>query len=142
MISVPRPVGLALLLLLLFLGAAVTLQVWLLRETRQLKNLAIEEQRARLGRVVSVTGLPPERWDAAFQKELGAMLGGTVQVYRTAAPLPPVSTATQSLTFTQAVGGSPGWEARVSFAPPALLRVQILHERMLVTVVLLALLLA
>lgn len=142
MISVPRPVGLALLLLLLFLGAAVTLQVWLLRETHQLKSLAIEEQKARLGRIVSVSGLPPERWDAAFQKELGAMLGGTVQVYRTSAPIPPVASPLQSLTFTQGVGGTPEWTARVSFAPPALIRVQILHERILVTVVLLALLLA
>src|SRR6187551_2696468 len=126
MISVPRPVGLALLLLLLFLGAAVSLQVWLLRETRQLQNVAIEEQRTRLERVISVSGTPPERWDASFQKELGAMLGGTVQVYRTSAPPPPAAMARKSLSFTQVVGSTPGWEARVSFAPPALLRVQVL----------------
>jgi len=137
----PRPIGLAVLLLLLFLGAAVALQAWLLRETRQLQNLAIEEQRERLGRVIAVSGLPPEKWDAAFQKELGAMLGGTVQLYRANAPAP-APAALRSLSFTQALVAAPGWEARVIFAPPALLRVQVLHQRILAAIVLLALLLA
>ena len=64
------------------------------------------------------------------------MLGGTVQIYRTSAPVPPAATTAKSLTFTQVVGSTPGWEARVSFAPPALLRVQALHERILVAIVL------
>lgn len=137
-----RSVGLAVLLLLLFLGAAVALQAWLLRETRQLQNLAVEEQRARLDRILAVSGLPPERWDATFQRELGAMLGGTVQLYRkNAAPARPAMPA-KSLTFTTDVAGAPGWEARAIFAAPALIRVQVLHQRILATVVLLALLLA
>jgi signal transduction histidine kinase len=137
-----RPVGLAVLLLLLFLGAAVALQAWLLRETRQLRHLALEEHRERLTRVLAVSGLPPERWDATFQKELGAMLGGTVQLYRTTAPATAPAATPKSLTFTQALAHAPGWEARVTFAPPALIRVQVLHQRILAAIVLLALLLA
>ncbi len=137
-----RSIGLAVLLLLLFLGAAVTLQVWLRRETRQLQSLAIDEQRARLGRIIAVSGLPPERWDAYFQRELGAMLGGTVQLYRKETPPPVTAAATTTLTFTDPVVNAPGWEARVTFAVPALIRVQVLHQRILATIVLLALMLA
>ena len=50
-----RSLGLALLLLLLFLGATVTLQWWLRRETRQLQGVAVEEARARLVRAVAVS---------------------------------------------------------------------------------------
>jgi len=137
-----RSIGLAVLLLLLFLGAAVTLQVWLRRETRQLQGLAIDEQRSHLGRIIAVSGLPPERWDAYFQRELGAMLGGTVQLYRKETPPPVPTAATGSLTFTDPVANAPGWEARAVFAVPALIRVQVLHQRILATMVLLALMLA
>src|SRR3954467_10648413 len=40
------------------------------------------------------------------------------------------------------IAAAPGWEAHVNFAVPALIRVQVLHQRILATVVLLALLLA
>jgi signal transduction histidine kinase len=137
-----RSVGLAVLLLLLFLGAAVALQAWLLRETRQLQKLAIEEQRTRLERIIAVSGLSPERWDATFQRELGAMVGGNVQLYRkNAAPARPATPA-KSLAFTTELSGAPGWEAHATFVIPALIRVQVLHQRILATVVLLALLLA
>jgi signal transduction histidine kinase len=136
-----RSIGLALLLLLLFLTAALALQWWLGRETRQLQHLAIEEQRSRVGRIVAVSGLPPERWDAYFQQELGAMVGGTVELYRQQNP-PPARTPAGHLTFTEAVGTVPGWEARVTFPVPALLRAQVLHQRVLAIVILLALLLA
>jgi signal transduction histidine kinase len=137
-----RSLGLALLLLLLFLSAALTLQWWLNRETRQLQTVAIEEQRARLVRAVTVSSRPPEKWDQAFQRELGAMLDGTVEFFRSDSLPPAGAHAASALTFTQDVAGAPGWQVRVVFAPPALLRVQILHQRMVAVIVLLALLLA
>jgi len=138
-----RPIGLAVLSLLLFLAAAVGLQSWLLRETRQLQRLAIEEQREKLGRILAVSGLPPAKWDPTFQRTLGAALGGTVQLYP-AGKTPPVTTPAEekALSFTTTLAQAPAWEARVTFAAPALLRVQVLHQRILTTVVLLALLLA
>lgn len=137
-----RSIGLAVLLLLLFLCAALTLQWWLVRETRQLQNSAIEEQRSRLGRILAVSGLPPEKWDAYFQRELGAMVGGNVQLYRHDAPPPALPAGASTLTFTDKVVNAPGWEARVTFAPSALLRSQVMHQRILTVIVLLALLLA
>lgn len=136
-----RSIGLALLLLLLFLVAALSLQWWLVRETRQLQRIAIEEQRARIGRIIALSGVSAERWDAYFQKELGVMVGGTVEFYRTGQP-PATPVPAGSLSFTEKVGNVPGWEARVSFAAPALFRTQVLHQRIFAVVILLALLLA
>jgi signal transduction histidine kinase len=138
-----RSLGLALLLLLLFLGATLSLQWWLARETRQLQNVAVEEQRARLSRAVTVSGRRPAKWDAAFQRELGAMLGGTVQLLKPdARPAPGPREDALGLSFVEELPGAPGWRAQVQFSPPALLRVQVLHQRTLVAIVLLSLLLA
>jgi len=136
-----RSLGLALLLLMLFLGATVTLQWWLRRETRQLQGLAVEETRERLVRAVAVSGRLPDAWDAAFERELGAMVGGTVELFRTDQP-PAVLPAGSTLSFIQELAGAPGWQVRVAFSPPALLKVQVLHQRVLATMVLLSLLLA
>ena len=137
-----RSIGLAILLLLLFLGLALTLQWWLVRETRLLQNLAIEEQRGRLDRIFAVTALPPEKWDATFQRELGAMLGGSVQLYRDGATIPVPPAGPNSLSFSERITVAPQWEARVTFAAPALLRSQVMHQRIMAVIVLLALLLA
>src|SRR5882757_8256337 len=127
-----RSLGLALLLLLLFLGATVTLQWWLRRETQQLQGVAVEETRERLARAVAVSGRLPDKWDAAFQRELGAMLGGTVELFRADTP-PAVPPGGATLSFTQEVAGAPGWQVRVTVTPPALLKVQVLHQRVLTT---------
>lgn len=136
-----RSMGLALLLLLLFLGAAITLQWWLRQETRQSQTVAVSEARERLSRALAVSGRPPEQWDAAFQNELGAMLGGTVTLFRADAPAA-AGTARGPLTFEQDVAGFPGWRARAALSSPALLKVQVLHQRVIATVVLLSLLFA
>jgi signal transduction histidine kinase len=70
------------------------------------------------------------------------MLGGTVEVYRTGTPPAVSAAAGSSLQFTQEIAGSPDWQVRVTFATPALIRVQILHQRILAVIVLLSLLLA
>ncbi|MBI2812710.1 MAG: hypothetical protein HYX71_00300 [Opitutae bacterium] len=136
-----RSLGLALLLLLLFLGAAVTLQWWLHRETRQLQAVAVEEMRTRLVQAVAASSRPPAQWDAAQLREFSAWLGGTLELLRQAPP-PGDSPAGPLLTVTQTLAGTPGWQARVTFAPPGLLRVQILQQRVLAAMILLALLLA
>lgn len=136
-----RSLGLALLLLLLFLGAAVTLQWWLHRETRHLQTVAVEELRARLTQAVTISTRPPAQWDDALLREFGALLGGTVELFRITSP-PADSPAGPLLSFTQSLAGAPGWQVRVTFAPPALLKVQVLQQRVLAAMVLLALLLA
>lgn len=136
-----RSLGLALLLLLLFLGAAVALQWWLRRETGQLQGVAVEEVRERLARALAVSDRSPASWDAAFRRELGALLGGTVEYFPGAVQPAPASPGT-ALAFTQKVAGAAGGQIRVAFTPPALLKVQVLHQRVLAAMVLLALLLA
>jgi signal transduction histidine kinase len=137
-----RSLGLALLLLLLFLGATVTLQWWLAHETRELQAAAINEQRAHLLRAVVVGGRAPENWDAVFQNELGAMLGGTVELVKPDAPPEPIPRDFRGLSLIQDLPSAPGWRAQVQFAMPALLRVQMLHQRTLAVIVVLSLLLA
>ena len=137
-----RSLGLALLLLLLFLGATLTLQWWLVRETRQLQAIEVNEQRAHLLEAIAASERPPEKWDGIFQKELGAMLGGTVEFLRPNANPSPLPRDFTGLAFTQELPTAPGWRAQVSFATPALLRMQVLHQRTLAVIVVLALLLA
>jgi signal transduction histidine kinase len=136
-----RSLGLALLLLLLFLGAALTLQWWLARETSHLQSAEVVETRSRLVHAVTASGRTPAQWDAGFQAELGVMLGGSVEFFQGNLPPNPPPHAGTALTFLQDLPVA-GWRARVSFAPSALLRVQILHTRMLAAIVLLAVLLA
>lgn len=136
-----RSLGLALLLLLLFLAATITLQWWLRRETRQLQVVAVEEAQDRLARAIAVSGRSPDQWDEAFQRELGALLGGSVALVR-AESADAASPAGKPLTFVQDLPGAPGWQARAVLAPPALLRVQVLHQRVIATMVLLSLLFA
>jgi signal transduction histidine kinase len=137
-----RSLGLALLLLLLFLGTTLTLQWWLGRETRQLQGIAVTELRERLGRTIALSGRPPDRWDAAFMRELGAMVGGTVELYRKDRPPAALPAPGSGLRFTQDIATAPDWQVDVTFATPALIRVQILHQRILAAIVVLALLLA
>jgi signal transduction histidine kinase len=136
-----RSLGLALLLLLLFLGAAVAVQWWLHRETRQLQTLAVDELRERMNSVLASSGRPPGQWDARFLRELGAMVGGSVELFPADKPLKS-PTVNPELTFTEKLADAPGWQVRVTFATPAMLRVQILNQRIMAVIVLLALLLA
>jgi signal transduction histidine kinase len=136
-----RSLGLVLLLLLLFLGATVTLQGWLRRESGKLQVQAVEEAQERLARAIALSGRPPAQWDAAFQRELGALLGGAVSLERSDAPPPPAVTG-KAIHFVQEIADAPGWHARAMFSPPALLRVQVLHQRVIATMILLSLLFA
>jgi signal transduction histidine kinase len=137
-----RSLGLALLLLLVFLGATVTLQWWLRRETGRLQAAALEDTRERFMRAVAVSGRPPEQWDASFRRELGAMLGGAVEVLAPGEPVAAGARGDKMLRFVQDIPGHPDWKARVTFSPPAVIRVQVLHQRVMAALVVLALLCA
>lgn len=138
-----RSLGLALLLLLLFLGATVTLQWWTARETRQLQTAAIAEQRARFTQAIVVGGLTPAKWDATFQREFEALLGGRIVLLPPGTePARETGDSRNTLTFVQELPGAPGWRAQVHFAAPAILRMQVLHQRTVTVIVLLALIIA
>ena len=78
-----RYLGLALVPLLTFLAVAMAGQAWLQRETRRLKADAIAARRAQLAQALEIIHRAPETWDESFQRELGALLGGTVTLYQT-----------------------------------------------------------
>jgi signal transduction histidine kinase len=137
-----RSLGLGLLLLLLFLGATITLQWWLRRESGQLQALAVEETRARVVRAVAVSARPPGQWNEAFAGEMGALVGGKIELVHLAEGVPPGSAAGSGTSLVQDFPGYPGWQLHVTLVMPALIRVQILHQRVLVVLVLLSLLLA
>lgn len=137
-----RSLGLSLLLLLLFLGATVTLQWWLNRETRQLQATAIAEQRVHLLQAVTISGKSPQNWDATFQQELGAMLGGTLQLVKPGDAPAPAPRDFHGLSLIQDLPSAAGWKAQVYFAMPAILRMQVLHHRTVAVIVVLSLLVA
>ena len=135
-----RHLSLALVLLLVFIAAALAAQFWLERETRQLQAEGIAAKRAQLLKALEVLPRPPAEWDADYQRTLGAILGATVTV-RPANPAAaaPARTAGQ-LAFDQALPGDPALAAHVTFAPAPTGRLFILHQWMIVAVLLLALL--
>ncbi|MDD2764100.1 MAG: sensor histidine kinase [Opitutaceae bacterium] len=135
-----RPLVIALVLLLVFLAAALTAQAWLQRENRRLQTDAVAARRAQFVQALEITRRPAETWDEAFQHELGTLMGGTVTLHRGEPPLgnPP---GPGLLGFDYRLPGGGDFTARVTFATPAASRLAILHERMLVAVILLALLL-
>ncbi|MEO6996054.1 MAG: ATP-binding protein [Lacunisphaera sp.] len=137
-----RALGLSLLLLLLFLGATVTLQWWLNRETHQLQTSAIAEQRAHLLQAIAISGKSPQNWDATFQQAVGAMLGGTLELVKPGdAPLP-APRDFHGLSLIQDLPSAPGWKAQLHFSMPAILRIQVLHHRTVAVIVVLSLLVA
>jgi signal transduction histidine kinase len=138
---VTRHLSLALALLLVFLTAALTAQIWLERETRRLQTDAIAAKRAQFLKALEVMAPPPTIWGEDFQHDLGAVLGATVSIRRGTPPLSPPGPEAGLLSFEHVFPGEPGFYAHVAFAAPASNRLVALHQRTLVAVLLLALLL-
>jgi signal transduction histidine kinase len=148
-----RYLGLALIPLLAFLAVAVTGQAWFERETRRLQADAVAARQAQLVQALAITHRAPETWDESFQRDLGALLGGTVTlVHGSGMGILPVSEGTSKimggtpvprgeLGFDYPFPGAAGLHARVTFPAPAANRLIVLHQRMFAAVVLLALVL-
>jgi signal transduction histidine kinase len=160
-----RYLGLALVPLLTFLAVAAAGQAWLQKETRRLQADAIAARRAQLAQALEITHRTPETWDESFQRELGALLGGTVTLFDSNdATVLPVSDAPPQtgmgvsslsdgksnfagralaprggLCFDYPLPGTTGFHARIAFAEPATHQLIVLHEQMLAAIVVLAL---
>jgi signal transduction histidine kinase len=87
--SLTRLIGYSLLLLLVFLAATLGAQSWLRQQTQRLRAEAIESKRVQFDAVLQILPRPAERWDDAYQHQLGDMMGGTVTLQTEDAPLPP-----------------------------------------------------
>jgi signal transduction histidine kinase len=136
-----RQFGITLILLLVFLTAALTAQAWLQRETRRLQADTVAAKRAQFLQALEIPQRPPETWDDGFQRQLGAMLGATVVLQPDEPATPLASLGPGLLGFDYRIPGERELHARVTFVAPAASRLVALHERMFIAVILLALLL-
>jgi signal transduction histidine kinase len=128
--STTRHLSLALVLLLVFLAAALTAQRWLQHETRRLQAEAVNAKRAEAVAVLALAPQEPAAWDEAYLRQLGSALGATVRFGRADGPRSAEAGEMASLRFDLPLPGPPPAVARVSFAAPALTRLVMLQERM------------
>ena len=136
-----RQFSITLILLLVFLTAAVTAQAWLQRETRRLQADTVAAKRTQFLQALEVAHRPPATWDDALRRQLGAMLDATVVSEHAEPASPPAAPGSGLLGFVYQFPDDPAFQARVTFAAPAANRLVVLHERMFVAVILLGLLL-
>ena len=87
--SLTRLIGFSLLLLLLFLAAAFGAESWLRQQTQWLRAEAVAAHRVQFAAVLAAVPRPPSQWDDAYQRQLGAMIGGTVTLQSNHAAPPP-----------------------------------------------------
>lgn len=138
MSSLSRSLALALLLLVAFLGIALTVQWWLFRETSRLRGAMIAENRATLEHVLAIA--PPEagRWDAALLHRLSGIMGGTVELVPTDDPGTARKPAGNEIVVELPAPGLAGTNVRATIDSRAWQRIQLMHQRSLVAIVLLA----
>lgn len=137
--SLTRLVGYSVLLLLVFLGATLAAQAWLHRQTRELRTEAIEAKRVQFAATAEALMPAAQGWNAGDERRLGAIVGGTVNIYRDA--VPPAPKDSSLLYFDQTLPGSappPAATARVTFAAAPLTRLIALQQRVVVGLALLA----
>jgi signal transduction histidine kinase len=137
--SLTRLIGYTVLLLLLFLGAALAAQGWLHRQTRELRAEAIEARRAQFIAATKAIAPPGLHWSSTAEPLLGSLVGGTVTILGEAGAAPPKDPAV--LYFDQVLPGpapAPSTWARVTFAAAPITRLIALQQRVVVGLALLA----
>lgn len=137
--SANRHLTLAIFLLLVFLAAALAAQFWLERETRHLQAEAVAAKHAQFLGALEVMPRAPAAWDAAYQRQLGAVLGATVSL-RPDGGVPAAGRDSGRLGFDYVFPDSQAFTAHVTFAAPPVSRLVALHQWTIVAVLLLALL--
>ncbi len=136
MTSLPRLIGFALVLLLIFLTAAVAAQTWLRGQSERLRADAIEGKRQQFAAALPLVGAGGDR---ALSEEDAVRLGGVLNAHvqrdaPTDIPNP------RTLAFSESIGG--GQVAWVSFASPASDQLFFLHQRVVMTLLIIGLMLA
>lgn len=142
--SLSRLVGFSVLLLLVFVVAALTAQGWLHRQTQAVRTEVLENRRAQFAAALTLAPKNPAEWDEAYRRNLGAVLNGTVALYHEG-NLPPAATGPDAalLSVDEKVGDAAHpLIARLTFAPPPLSRLLTAHQRVVVGLLLLGGLLA
>lgn len=126
-------------LLAIFLTAALVLQGWLQRRAGQVRAEAAQTAAERLLAAVALAPRAPDAWDDAFRAQLGAVVGGTVELSRE-----PATAATDAglVTVSRELPQHPGWQVHARLPAPAVERQQLAYQRALAALMLLGVLLA
>lgn len=135
--SLTRFVGYSVLLLLVFLMAALGAQGWLRRQALLLRSEAIEARQAQFAAALRLVPRSADQWDDAYRRDLGGIVGGTVVIFRDS--LPPVPADPALLFFDVKLADSSATPvfARVSFTAPPTSRLLAAHQRVTVALLLL-----
>jgi len=138
--SLSRMLGLSLVLLVVFLAAALAAQWWLNRETRRMQTEAVAAKRAQFAAILRFDGRAPAEWDDAYAQRLSELIGGTV-LFRGPGEAVPRLEIAGALSFDHVPDGGSGRAARVYFPLSGMTRLTALHHRLLLAITLLALVL-
>jgi signal transduction histidine kinase len=130
--SLTRLIGYSLLLLLVFLGATLGAQSWLRAQTVRLRAEAIEARREQFDAVLQILNRPVDEWDESYQRQLGAMIGGTVTLQRADTVLPPKDPALLYVERGVLQPGSPVRIIRVAFPAPPTARLMVNYQQVTV----------
>ena len=129
-----RLVAYSVLLLLVFLAAAIGAQAWLRLQTRHLRADAIEAKRAQFLAATRAFAPANGPWETGENERLGAVIGGTVFVLTSAMPAPANDPAL--LYFDQPLGtaGATPLTAHVTFGASPMTRLLAMYQRVTVAV--------
>jgi signal transduction histidine kinase len=140
--SLARYLGLAFLLLLFFLGAVLSSRAWLRHETLRIQAEASSSLYARLAESTRLIAHPSSEWDREELEQLGKLLGAQVQL---SPGTPPQSTDSLIVDYripqVQSQSVPNAVTLRATAALPSASKLLLIHERTLVSLVMLALVL-
>lgn len=137
MSSLSRSVVLALILLLAFLGVALGVQWWVLKETQRLQNETVAIRSRQLDEALALAPRPPAGWDGDHRQRLGRLIGGTVTLVRHEAAAAQSQRTAGTLRLDRPLPGHPDWTVHAELQLATLERLHLLHQRSLVAIVLL-----
>ncbi len=137
MTSLSRSVVLALVLLLAFLGVALGVQWWVLKETQRLQDETVAARSRQLDEALALAPRPPADWDEAHRARLGRLIGGTATLVRDESVESRSQRTGGLLRLDRALPGHPGWTVHAELQLATLERLHLLHQRALVAIVLL-----
>ncbi|MFT3829193.1 MAG: sensor histidine kinase [Opitutaceae bacterium] len=139
-----RLTGLALGLLLLFLGAVTITTSWLKRQNEHLLGERLETKSAEFNQILALAKPGPPPWREEFVRDLGRAIGGEVTVQQTAPPAGWNAHRGAGWHFVHAIrnpAGEPVAYALVQLPPSATARVMLAFQRAAALLLLLALVL-
>lgn len=129
--SITRLIGIAVLLVFVFLAAALGAQAWLRQQSQRLHAEALEAKRTQFAALAPLLTALDHPWTDDDQARFGKMIGGRVALFREAPPSP---SDPALLYFDQTVPTATGRTvtARVSFVASPMTRLLSAYQRVTV----------